>query len=272
MGYTSFSSDLISFAAEQYTTQAAYINYVSGSVSPYVGRYSVGTSWVVTEVNETPITPISIGSITFQYYVVYASPTTPFGGYPWEDGPLDDVLEYACEWAWGYNNEASIVGKIAEGVYNDANNVYDPDPRYFEAGAFEILKFMTGESPFWCNCEDVSAAVQLFSNAVGIDITSRMIDGEGDMDTKAIKAIGKTTWNGYNFGYHYVNVLSTDTTRAYDACLKLYDTDTLNPPPYTGERVPKNELINSTYKDDFYLSGTYNPSTLRHIYSVSYDE
>ncbi len=170
--------------------------------------------------------------------------------------PWTEVLDYACDWASGKTSEASAVKKITEKAYTNLGKIYKGNDTHAEAPYFNLTLFFAQN---WADCRDMSAVVQVFTRAIGGTSTKvRRIDGDfsfyfdGDeyqgFKTHPILAIGESQWNYQIWAFHQVGYLNN----VYDACLKLKQ---------SSPRIPVNENINGSYKNDLFDLGGWHPQS-----------
>lgn len=208
------ASDLMTF------TSTGYVNYA-------VRRYtSAKYQWRATKVNGVTLPSyVQFTQTTHVHYVTLATPQSPMAE-PWTD-----VLTYSCNWASGRTTESAVVSKITEKAYIVLGNTHE----YFGGDShtptttFDLTDFFDED---WADCRDMSAVVQVFTNAVGgSSIQVRKINGQ--FVYNPILPIGHSTWVTGAWNFHQVGYLSN----VYDACLKLNQSD---------PRIPINESINGS--------------------------
>ncbi len=189
---------------------------------------------------------LSTNYTSHTYYTLLAVPQAPM------TEPWSNVLDYACDWASGESIDVNVVAKVTEGAYNNLEVEYDGDWSHAWVPYFDLTDML---SDGWADCQDMSAVVQVFSNALGISgILVKRIDGR--FGYKLILPIGLTSWQGGIWNFHQVGYYSN----VYDACLKL---------KASAPRIPVNESLNAEYKNDLYASGTWNPQSSEY-YTVVY--
>jgi len=87
--------------------------------------------------------------------------------------------------------------------------------------------------------------VHVFTRAIGGSQTDvRRIDGP--FGAQSIDPVGSPGWGATSWNFHQVGNYSN----VYDACLRFDPSD---------PRIPRNEDVDGTYKDDLYDSGTWSP-------------
>lgn len=162
--------------------------------------------------------------------------------------PWVSVLDYACDWASGQATEYNVVWNITEKAYTELGKEYESDYSHAEFPGFDLTSFFEED---WADCRDMSAVVQVFTNALGgknVMIQSISYESPDFFRYKPICKIGKDcedpdTWymGGY-WQFHQFGYLNN----VFDACIMI---DKFNP------RIPLNEPINGSYKDDLYDGG-----------------
>ncbi|MFN8207634.1 MAG: hypothetical protein U0T82_09540 [Bacteroidales bacterium] len=173
------------------------------------------------------------------YYSLFAQPVYPMN-IPWTK-----VLDYACEWAQGKSTESDLVKYVTIGAFNNIGKHYNPNHSYAYLPNFDLTNFLADTS---ADCQDMSAVVQVFSNALGsANIKVRSIDMEDYVGFfyKPVHPIGWTPpvewtddddivdyWHFHQFGY---------MNGVYDACIELVKTN---------HRIAVDEEINGSYKND----------------------
>jgi hypothetical protein len=183
---------------------------------------------------------------THTYYTLLTTPQSPMAE-PWSS-----VLDYACVWANGQTTESSIVRYITEGAYNNSGKMYWGGGSHAVYPNFDLTGYFAQN---WADCRDMSAVVQIFSNALGVqNVLVRRINGP--FNYKSILPVGGSTWLTGTWNFHQVGYYNN----VFDACLKLNQ---------SSPRIPINESINSTYKNDLFNSGYWivnDPATYSYIY------
>ena len=181
---------------------------------------------------------LSTNYTTHTYYTLLTTPQAPMAE-PWSS-----VLDYACSWASGQSNNLSAVTKITEGAYNNLDVVYYGWDSHAATSNFYFTEMLDDG---WADCRDMSAIVQICSDAIGVSgVQVRRINGS--FTYKPIIPIGKSYWEEGTWNFHQVGYFSN----VFDACLKF---DQSSP------RIPVNEAINSVYRYDLYSSGDWYPQT-----------
>jgi len=218
------------------------LTMTNGQVPNYVRKFGFDYGWYVTRVNgEVLQWSIYMGVTgTHYYYILLAAPQSPMS-VPWTD-----VLEYSCAWAANQSSESGAVTKITEGAYNDLGNShsYNGYQTHASGTTFYLTNFLNDDD---ADCQDMSAVVQIFTQAIGGSSTQvRRING--GFYYKAILPIGYGQWGTGYWNFHQVGWKSN----IYDACLKLNQS---NP------RIPVNENIDGSYKSDLFNSGYWTPQS-----------
>lgn len=222
---------------------------LSGPVPGSVGKQTFTWKWEATALPlSSPYCPITCTPVntTHTYYTLLAAPQAPM------PEPWTEVLDYSCVWASGQSSAYSIIRFITEGAY------YNIGKQYWGGGSHAVLPNFDLSGLFadnWADCRDMSAVVQIFSNALGVQgIQIRRIDGQ--FAYKPILPVGKSSWVAGIWNFHQVGYYSN----VFDACLKLNQ---------TSPRIPINEPINESYKNDLFSSGYWVPigaATYTHVY------
>lgn len=165
--------------------------------------------------------------------------------------PWTEVLDAACAWASGETTASQVVENITTGAYTSDYKDYNFDYSHCDTTStgsihFELYDFLSDDN---CDCKDMAAVVQVYSNALGVS-SVYMKRISGPFYYQSIDPIGTTNPDGWissdEWNYHQVGWYSSSV---YDACLRL---DQSSP------RVPRGEDINDEYKDDLYSNGTWN--------------
>lgn len=222
---------------------------LSGSIPSSVGKRTFTWKWEATALPiNSPYCPITCTSVntTHTYYTLLAIPQAPM------NTPWTDVLDYACVWASGQLSEYSVIMFITEGAYNNIGKEYWGGGSHAVFPNFDLTGFFSDN---WVDCRDMSAVVQIFSNALGVQgIQVRRINGQ--FVYKPILPVGKSSWVSGTWNFHQVGYYCN----VFDACLKLNQ---------TSPRIPINEPINGSYKNDLFSSGYWSPidaATYTYVY------
>jgi hypothetical protein len=182
-------------------------------------------------------------------YTLLAVPASP-QPYPWQQTPYhpsntqlpwSDVMDYACDWAFGATNPDEAAARITRAV----NNLGPAFFRYAcEVGGLtqytdllypnfycsEFLEHLGGGvgRGWLVNCTDCSAIVSTFANILGCQLwQSRMYTDFQLFALNPIRAIGIDQWQpacGWpGFGMHEVawEGNCTSDEEVYDACLEV---------------------------------------------------
>lgn len=175
---------------------------------------------------------------THTYYTLLATPQAPMAE-PWSS-----VLDYACVWASEYTTEADVVWIITQEAYSNLGKIYYSGDTHAPRPVFHLRSFLSSS---WADCQDMSAVVQVFTNALGgSNIKVRSINYySGQLDYKPILPIGNSTWAGGTWNFHQFGYLNN----VYDACLMLKQSE---------PRIPLDESIDGSYKTDLLQAGPWN--------------
>jgi hypothetical protein len=204
---------------------------LDGTIPGTVGIRDFTWKWEIYAItNDYGYCSAATNSYTYHsYYTLLAAPQAPMAE-PWSS-----VLDYACDWASGQSTEFNVAWYITEGAYNNLDKTYYGGNSHSPVPNFNLTSFLNDD---WADCRDMSAVVQVFTNAVGgSNIMVRRINGQ--FQYKPILPIGYSTWNGGTWNFHQVGYLSN----VFDACLMLNQ---------SSPRIPLNESINGSYKNDLY--------------------
>lgn len=235
------------FLSTQYSDER--IMTFNSSVPSSVGKRSFTLQWYATFLGFDDNSYYWIGNTgAHYYYTLLAAPQSPM------TKPWTSVLDYAGVWASGKTSETTALTAITQGAYNSFDVVYNTDITYSSGTSCNLTGLLNSTS---ADCRDMSAIVQIFTNALGgSNIQVRRIDGP--FDTKLISPIGKG-WTSYTgeieWNYHQVGWKSN----VWDACIRL---------DYNNPRIPVNENINGSYKNDLYFLGAWTPLTATKYTSV----
>jgi hypothetical protein len=217
---------------------------VSGKTPDKVFVSNDSWNWTITEVNGVPTPPLLADrSGEHRIYTVFDEPKSPWVLNPHDDekNPWDQVLSYACDWANGAQNEDAAMGSVTTGAYGGFGKDYNGDITHVEGTTCHLTSLLSDTK---ADCQDMSAVVQLYTAILGGG-TAQVRRVNGPFNTKEILPMQGTWtteyWYLHQFGWK---------GNVYDACLKLKQTD---------PRVPVNEDLDTTYKNDLFDSGTWSP-------------
>jgi len=248
----------ICFADYNYTHSTGEF-YFNVPIPGYITKFNFKWEWAVTAIPSCG-TPCTFSSNSFvktteqHLYVILDEPVAPM------ELPWASVLNYACDWASGQTTEFNVVSKITEGAYNYLGKEYWGGGSHAYLPNFNLTSFLSAS---WADCRDMSAVVQVFTNALGgSNIRVRSIDYySGDFYYKPICAIGDDCddpddWEGGYWNFHQFGYLNN----VFDACLKLKQ---------SAPRIPLNEpiQIGGSYETDLRQSGSWNiDNTTKYTY------
>jgi len=219
-------------------------NCAPGTAAPdSLGKWKTKFSWQVVAVGGTSYFQY-LGETTHDYYTVLSTPQSPMLE-PWTE-----VLDHACKWAYGASTEEQVVRGISVGSYNDnwfyyASNrphCQEDNGQYY----FDLTGLFFDERG---DCQDASAVVQVFSNALGVGQNNiKNMRVNGTFNTQAIDPIGTEegwvykSWSFHQFAWY--------NSKIYDSCIRLNESD---------PRIPVNEVLDAygSYYSDLYYSGTW---------------
>ncbi|MFX0199468.1 MAG: hypothetical protein ACFFCW_25380 [Candidatus Hodarchaeota archaeon] len=196
--------------------------------------------WYCENVNGSGSSEVHLSDSRNKIYVVLASPLAPMAE-PWIDG----ILERACWWASGENNEVNAGAELTDNAYAYTGKTYNGYGSHAYGTTFDLTTFLQ-ES--WADCQDMSAYLHTLCRALGIS-PAQMLRIDGGFHTKPILAIGNTTWSATSWNFHRVGYYNN---KVYDACLMLNQSAPI---------VPKNMDVNGNYKAGLYDYGTWSPGT-----------
>ena len=212
-----------------------------------------------------------IATTRHRIYSLLAVPTAP-----WEhqilvgsnaELPWTDVLDYACEWAFGSRTTDEAAALLPRSVYCLGPSVITYDcpgggsSHYSMYGGFDCTAFLerlaggTGLG-YYVNCSDCATITSTFANAVGCDLWQSQMGYYFDLND--ILGIGSTVWQtccGWGgFSYHEVawEGACTAADDVFDACLQVDGGADPTTPPYTA-LLPVDMLFgqpgDGTYRD-----------------------
>ena len=238
------------FEADTYTPTAG--NYLTipleGTVANYVDIKSFTWEWDIEAENTYGVWPYedsgsAVEYTSHSYYILLEVPHEPMT-VPWKI-----ALDFACDWASGKNNEEDIIIALTQNAYNSGRFAYNSTTFWAPDGGPFYLSNMIAFSGLPANCKDMSSMVYVFARTLGCATAKlRQIDGPFNMNASQVKPVSKTWSYVGTFGMH--QIVSRIST-VYDPTLMLRDSN------YENERVPTNEVLDSEYKNDLYLSGTW---------------
>jgi hypothetical protein len=198
-----------------------------------IGKYEFFLNWKYQNINNTSTGVIDMGETgNHLLYTTYATPNAPMNS-PWLE-----VLEFSTAWASG----ESDIEAAREAVVSGLNAIDDLDGdidyvisgRYtsgdFSAFAFDLSDFLsdlkTMSDMVWY-CADAAGALQIFSNALGLDLGYVVIDL--DATTNFMDPMGngnpangtdpEENWQTIYWSWHCIGWRTGDIV--YDACLHL---------------------------------------------------
>ena len=218
-----------------------------GTVASSVGQRGFTWRWYVSDIDDFIIEePILVGDTGIHYYyALLGTPQSPM------TEPWTEVLDLACNWAYGETNESGALSDLTYWSYVEFGKDHDYDGTRTHANlvTLNLTNFFNDD---WADCRDMSAVVHVFTRAIG-GTTTQVRQIWGPFDYKPILPIGWTYWTDEDtlsdtWSFHQV----TWKSNVYDACLKLKKS---NP------RIPINENITNPYKTDLYDSGTWDTSS-----------
>jgi hypothetical protein len=210
-------------------------------------------AWKVTKIlNYTFPTPVDVGTTYHTVYTLLNTPQSPM------TEPWTEVLDYACEWASGASTNAGVVSNITTGAYNSGIKDYNYNYYHCIGTTFYLTEFL---SATYCDCRDMSAVVQVFSNALGVNQvyvkTINIVGGTDCFYLKSIDPIGDPDWTGETkYNYWYFHQVGWYNSLVYDACLRLN---------YLTPRISTGESITGSYRNDLWNS---NPSFTPEINNI----
>ncbi|MBN2636284.1 MAG: hypothetical protein JXR61_08435 [Prolixibacteraceae bacterium] len=222
---------------------------LQGDLPAVVGKHEFEWEWEIyaIPVNEPGYSAgWNTSNTEHAYYTLLAAPIEPV------EEPWANVLDLACSWAANADTEQEVLAVVTVGAYNHFDTIkeYDAGTSSAMYVSFDLTSFFTNNT---VNCEDMSAAIQVFTWMLGGTETEVMVINDKNMsqtfEYKKIKPIGKDWEENGTWYFHQVGWLNN----VYDACIMLDSVP----------RVPVNESVNGTYKDDLYFSGAWYPDTVR---------
>jgi len=230
-GYAPYTSVYFPSNNNGYSEVKTY--QLNGTVPSSVGKRYVKFAWQCTNY------ALSLGYTgKHYYYTLLAAPQAPMGT-PWTS-----VLDYACVWASGETTETNVLTNITEGAFYNFDVDYDGGQTHAPGNTFYLTNLL---SDTIADCRDMSAIVQIFTNALGCS-TVQVRRILGSFNTRIIDPIGAPGWIATSWLYHQVAWKSN----VWDACLRLDS---------SGPRIPVNESIDGTYKRNLYFSGDWDPAS-----------
>lgn len=176
---------------------------------------------------------------THRIYVLLDLPTAPWQQQPYGSGnaqlPWTEVLDYACNWAFGATAAVDAACGVTRRVYQlgPARITYDCPgwgSTHYASPTFNCTAFLDRlrggpGAGYYVNCTDCATFVASFANILGCDLwESRMGWGFG---LNPLLAIGSAVWQpacGWpGFNYHEVAWTGACDVgdHVYDACLQV---------------------------------------------------
>jgi len=233
----------LSVTDPNYSSELNYQMFDTASGFPStVDKYEFSWTWRVVAVDGTPRTPETVGTTTGHIlYTVLDTPQSPMSE-PWTE-----VLEKACRWADGASSVSEIITGITSGAYNGNFKNYSAGVTRCSPPNMYLTNLFNDT---WADCRDMSAVIQIFSNALGVSyyyVGYQRINGP--FRRKSIDPIGSPAWQTITWAFHQVGWYNNSV---YDAALRLDE---------SSARIPMGEGINGSYKDDLY--DATHPDTVR---------
>ena len=172
-------------------------------------------------------------------YVLVDTPADPWQQAPYTPTntqlPWSEVLDHACDWAWGAHDETEAACGVTRGVFALGPVVVTYDcpgggGTHYALGGFNCTAFVERlrggpGNGYYVNCTDCATFVATFANTLGCDLwQSRMGYGFG---LNPLLAIGSGTWQpacGWSgFSYHEVAWTGACDVNdhVFDACLEV---------------------------------------------------
>jgi len=221
------------------STNDSQILTLNGALPNSVGVHRFDWEWEIYAIPVNNSNYCAAWSSTFtthHFFTVLAAPQAPM------EQPWERVLDYACDWASGQASEYYIISQITEKAYENIGKQYSGAGTHAVVPNFNLTAFFSDN---WADCRDMSAIVQVFSNALGVqNIQVRRINGQ--FVYKPILPVGIISWKYGKWNFHQIGYYNN----VFDACLKL----NLDSP-----RIPIDEPINGIYKTDLFDSGSWTP-------------
>jgi hypothetical protein len=179
-------------------------------------------------------------------YIVLEEPTLPWKqqGFPNDQTPWTDALDYACVWAAGKKTRDDAATAITNAINANLGLVYDnaSGASHYTVWAvvalFELTQFLAylkngmGLGNI-VNCTDCATITTTFSNLVGCDLHASKMGSAFGFDLTPFRGIGAAGFGcpgfGCHFSYHEVAWKGGhgNADPLFDACLRV-DGD-LNP-------------------------------------------
>ncbi len=198
-----------------------------------VGKHEFFWDWKYKNVNGTPSGTTDMGETgEHLLYTTYATPNAPMTT-PWLE-----VIDSACIWAGGESNITSARTAVTAGLNNigdlDGDIDYVTYSNYsggtFSAFTFNLTQFLMdlgSRSNLVLYCADCAGALQVYCNAIGLDLGYVKLNLSGT--TNYFDPIGngnpsnstdpQENWQTIGWGWHCVGWLPGNII--YDACLHL---------------------------------------------------
>lgn len=199
----------------------------------FIGKHLFDWDWRYKDVNGNPSSTVEMGTTgKHVLYTTYAPPQPPM------TNPWIDVIDRSCSWAQGESDIITARTEVTAGLNDigdqDGDVDYTPANLYtsngFAAWQFNLTSFLNDlatKTTMQFNCADCANALQVYQNALGLDLQYRILDMGGW--TNYIDPIGngntanstdsEVNWGRTSWGWHCVGWLSGDIV--YDACLHL---------------------------------------------------
>lgn len=220
---------------------------LTGTLPDSVGAHSFRWHWEIYAIpvnNSNYCADWTTTETSHHFYTLLAAPQAPVSE-PWTS-----VLDLACAWAANNTTEQQVLSSITTNAYNyfGQTKEYAGDVTHTNGSTFSLTGFFSGP---YVDCQDMSAVVQVFTWMLGgtqtrvLTINDKRY-GIEDFYYKKIKPIGLDWIENGNWNFHQVGWLNN----VYDACIKLN---------YNNERIPVNEDVSGSYKNDLYIYNYYYP-------------
>lgn len=194
------------------------------------------TTWQWQYRLSTSATWIDIDLSKHKIYTIVSAPKTAWSLAPGNNqNPWTEVLDYACNWAYGSTDVDTAATKVTESIFNLGPSIMTYDcpgggGTHYSWGSFNCTKFLellhggVGLG-IYVNCTDCATINSTFSNILGADLwQSRM---QWSFQLNPILAIGSNVWQtacGWGgFSYHEVAWKNNcdENDNVFDACLKV---------------------------------------------------
>ncbi len=239
-----------------------------------IGKHEFFLDWKYKNVNSTSTGTIDMGETgEHLLYTTYATPNSPMNN-PWLE-----VLEFSTTWASG----ESDIESAREAVVSGLNAIDDLDGdidyvvygsytggTFFAALTFDLTNFLsdlkTMSGMVWY-CADAAGALQVFSNALGLDLgyvkidlgaTTNYMDPMGNGNT-ANGTDPEENWQTIYWSWHCIGWRTGDIV--YDACLHLDGNGSPASAPFS--RLIAADMPVNTYGDYLMPSlSNFNPADI----------